>query len=316
MNSGLKHYFDEMTQRAEFIDQMLAGTVSLKYAYTGSSAQAHLRLARGAQYEQVTSHLDVELEAIRAIGATFYERIVDIGPGSGRHTRQLLHRLAGRGIGCHEYLGVDYSLALAQVNATEMTRVWGQLAIRRWSFLLQDLEDHPLALSRSGLPSLFCILGNTIGNIADPVNFIRNSYAPGTDQDRLIIGLTMPTPGAKVEDQLQPYRTSVFEEAVLAPFLACGIPRAAIRVRLATDNHAVVADVVFDRNVRLPAIEEAVTIPKGYVVKAFVSHRYNPPEAKRMIAETGLVLENEVTLRNGLVLCCRHAGAGGFVPAD
>jgi L-histidine Nalpha-methyltransferase len=93
-----KHYFENSSHRESVIRCIGDGVLPLKFAYAGSAAHTHDRLARSEGYQSVVGLVSHEVDVLLADGfpVEALTRMVEIGPGNGMHTVAFLRLLGSR----------------------------------------------------------------------------------------------------------------------------------------------------------------------------------------------------------------------------
>ncbi|GAA2008681.1 L-histidine N(alpha)-methyltransferase [Catenulispora subtropica] len=294
-------FFESPAHREQLAECLGKGFVPLKLAYTGSAAFTHDRLARSTGYQQVIGQVRDEVEVWRsALGDTPDPlRLVEIGPGNGVHSEGFLRGLTdGRPSG--RYLAADFSRTLLGIALARIDEGCGpDLAV---TGEVWDIEAGPTpAIERwreGDDPVSLCLLGNTLGNVEEPIGALENIAASARVGDMLLMSVTLAPPRRDDQSLLAPYETEVFRAAVLEIFAMAGIPLDA--VRLAVD---VVDNTVFGRiDVTRRVVFEDTELGPGDRIRCFVSRRFAVGEVQALLAASGWVTKEEVDSGGHLVV--------------
>ncbi|WP_306205006.1 L-histidine N(alpha)-methyltransferase [Actinoplanes sp. RD1] len=283
-------FFERADHHDAVVQGLLSGVLPLKFAYAGSAAYTHDRLARGEGYQSVTGLGTLArraLSELREPGAGPV-RLAEIGPGNGRHTAEVFRQLRQDKFPPVSYLALDFSETLLEVAAQ---RLHGDpLLATGLHHSFWDVESGPTAAIeewRAGDAASLSVLfvGNTLGNLEDPVAalaHVRHSVRAG---DRLILGVTLRDPADDVEALRAPYLTEVFEDAALEPLLALGIDRRLLDLSIVYDASA---DQVVGEVRLLGAVPAGeAEVPAGHTVRCFRSRRFDLDEVHAIVSAAG-----------------------------
>ncbi|MEU9592562.1 hypothetical protein AB0D84_23000 [Streptomyces sp. NPDC048193] len=273
---------DEAARRDEVIAWLRRGTLPVRYMYTGSGADRHIRFAEeyAGEYEDGRCGHETAVIAKGLDRAGTPGQVCDIGPSNGVHTAQFLTWFAERHPGPVRYLGMDLSPELLGA-ARERTR---PIASVERSFAVWNMESAATPLVgrwRAPGPVLFCLFGNTLGNVEDPVGTLRNISLSARSGDILVLGLFGP-PRPDGCDAVG-YLSAPLREMILGPLTAAGLPENSLALRLETTGDAVVGTVRLTEPVALPGAR----LPAGHEIRCFLSRRFHPAGARRLLRDTG-----------------------------
>lgn len=264
---------------------ILAGVLSLKFAYAGSAAYTHDTLTRQEGYQAVTGPASHVRETLRRAGLDDLPDIVEIGPGNGTTSLALIHQLQDAKQPPRRFLGLDFSRTLLDLAGRNFAAerpdvdftagVWdveggGTPAIRDWR------------LGGAPVPVLF--LGSTVGNLEDPAGALRHIHDSMGTGDTLVLGATLRGPGTDAAAMVGPYRTDVFRAAALEPLLACGLGDDDLGFTVEYTGREVVGTATLRRPVALSGAE----LPAGHRVRCFRSRRFTAAEIDVLIRRAGL----------------------------
>jgi len=262
----------------------------LRYAYAGSAAYAHDRLARSNGYRSVVGWAELVVRATECDGmaAAALSRMVDIGPGNGVRTVVLLRALADHGPRGRSYLGLDFSATLLGMACDRIRdSLGGTVSLQSGVWDLEAGRSARIDRWRCGLgrdgPVVAFMLGHTLGNVdsAEQVlGHVHGSLRPG---DTLVAGVTLQPPDADHSAMLEPYRTDAFVKAALEPLRAVGVALDDIEFGVRFTDGAVVGEAVFRRKVRLGFS----TVQAGHVLRCFRSRRFAMSDVMSMLERTG-----------------------------
>jgi len=212
-------------------------------------------------------------------------QIAEIGPGNGVHSAAFLTEIANGAAAASRYLAIDFSQTLLQMASRRITETCGEyidVATALW-----DVEQSECGLidewRTGGEPIVICLLGNTIGNVEDPVDVLHNIAASAREGDLLLISVTLTSPSRGSRYALAPYETEVFEAAVLEPFVMAGISRESLKLALSVADDAVEGVVqVVD-----PISFEGVEVAEGEQIRCFVSRRFTESMVGPLLMKSG-----------------------------
>jgi L-histidine N-alpha-methyltransferase len=276
-------FFERPDHRDAVVRGIRAGVLPLKFAYAGSAAHTHDRLAHGEGYQSVIGAVSHVREALHHAGLDDLSRIAELGPGNGVNSLALLRQLKDIERFPSRFLGLDFSATLLDIAADNFEREMPEVC---FDGVIWDAEAGPTEAIRDWrkeqsepgpIPLLF--LGNTIGNLEDPVTAVRNMLASMSTEDTLVIGATLRGTG----DMTKPYENEVFRAAALEPLVACGIDTRLLRFRVEYRDHRVVGTAVLDGPVAL----DGDVLEAGHEVRCFMSRRFSAAEIEGIIAEAG-----------------------------
>ncbi|GAA2018385.1 hypothetical protein GCM10009839_13200 [Catenulispora yoronensis] len=294
-------FFESPEHRHQLAECLESGYVPLKFAYTGSAALTHDRLARSTGYQQVIGQVRNEVSVWRrAVGDVDRPlRIVEIGPGNGVHSDSFLRGLtvdrpAGR------YLAVDFSRTLLDIALSQIRAgCASDLSLRGEVW---DIEEGPTAAIENWRdddePVTLCLLGNTLGNVEDPISVLANIAFSARVGDMLLMSVTLASRPQDDSLMLAPYETEVFQAAVLEIFAMAGVPLDAIRLTLDVVDDAVVGTINVTRDV---VLDDTKLVP-GRPIRCFVSRRFVISDVEAILAAAGWAIEHEVDSGGHLVV--------------
>ena len=302
--------FENPAHRVDVVAGIAAGVVPLKYAYAGSAAHTHDRLARSPGYLDVVGPAALEADALGSLMpyAELPSSLVEIGPGNGVRTAALLLNLCTRGAMVRRYLALDFSGTLLTLCKSQLIEAFGQrLTVHTGVW---DMESGPSRLIdewRAGNgPLVVGLLGQTLGNVENATETLRNIHASTSAGDVLVV--TVALLGEQpVDDVLAPYQTMVFRAAVLEPLLAAGVAAEDIELHVRLIDATVVAEVAF----RSPATVGGHVIAAGHTVRCFRSQRFEARHVPALFDQAQWRLRRVlVDDENGhaVVICARKAG--------
>lgn len=273
---------EEGTYRDEVISWLRRGILPVRYMYAGSGADRHTMFAEQYTDEYQDGRLDTEIAALTGSlsPSGMPDQVCDIGPSNGVHTAQFLHWFADIHPGQPRYLGLDFSRRLLD---TARTRTCSYTTIER-SFAWWDMETAAtpaVTAWRSPGPVLLCLLGNTLGNVESPVQVLRNIFLSACPNDILMIGLFGPPKRGR--DDADDYGSPAIRDMILEPLRATGIPVQRLALRLETVDASVVGTVRLDEPIQLAGKR----LPARHEVRCFLSRRYHPADARRLLQRTG-----------------------------
>jgi L-histidine Nalpha-methyltransferase len=306
------HFFENSGHGESVLRCISEGVLPLRYAYAGSAAYTHDRLAGSDDYRSVIGSVELELRAFGSDGfpSAALSRVVEIGPGNGVHTVALLRSLAARGQPTRSYLGLDFSATLLGLACERIREAFGgkvSLQSAVW-----DMEAGPSArierwrvgLGRDG-PVVACLLGHTLGNVDSGEQVLGNIHRSLRAGDVLAVGVTLRPHGDDHAAVLAPYQTDAFRAAAIEPLRAAGIAADDLDFGVHYADGAVIGEAVFVRKVRVGPM----LVPAGHVLHCFFSRRFALSEVLTMLERTGFQLRTAVAddAREHAVVIAAHA---------
>src|SRR5580698_7754158 len=206
---------DRAGHRDAILGHIAASELPLKYAYVGSAAITHAELADSVSYHDAAGSARHEASAACAIAPEALSQMVEIGPGTGRHTASFLSHVGQKGQRVQRYLGLDFSGDLLEMARDTLIRDQDQAApvigrpateVAWW-----DLEEGPTDVverwrTDSG-PVLACLLGQTLGNVENPADTLLNLSKSLRPDDFVLLGLAPRFDSAPPDRYLAPYRS-------------------------------------------------------------------------------------------------------------
>ncbi|GIE99676.1 L-histidine N(alpha)-methyltransferase [Paractinoplanes rishiriensis] len=280
-------YFERPGHRHAVEQGIVDGKLPLKFAYAGSAAHTHDRLARHEGYQAVTGAAANVRETFRSAGLDEVPAIVEIGPGNGLNSMTILRRLGDAKRPPRMLLGLDFSETLLGMAEANFRRELGEVS---FTGHVWDVEAEPTAAVDSWRPPEtpvpVLLLGNTIGNFEQPsaaLGHVRRSMRMG---DTLVIGATLRRDGINARSMTEPYRNATFTEAALEPLHACGVSPADVCFTVDYIDDEVVGFAVLRRGLNILGHE----LPPGHRVRCFVSHRFTPDHIHSIVRAAGLVV--------------------------
>lgn len=284
--SGFLEAFETAAQAAAFWSDLRAGKAPLKYAYVGSAALTHDRLARTSNYSETVGEVALEADAIGSI-TPHPVQLVEVGPGNGAHTRALLAALQTRGVRYSRYLGLDYSGVLLRMAADAIVAPFAPLEVTTHQVDIETERLDVVGKWRKRGAILMASIGNTIANVEDPPAVLRRLREAATEGDYLAIGFATPPPVGT--DPVKAYLTPEFRAAALEPLRMAGIPTGSGEFRMWYDSEerAVRACFRLGETVTLHFGEERFVAKEGATIDVFTSRRRSVSETEEMLSEAG-----------------------------
>lgn len=291
------HFFENATHGAAVVRCIGQGVLPLRFAYAGSAAYTHDRLATSDGYRSVIRSVQLEIRAFEGDGLAgpALSRAVEIGPGNGVHTVALLRSLAARGMRCRHYLGLDFSATLLGLACDRIRDAFGgavSLQSAVWDMEAgrsARIDRWRLGLGRDA-PVLACMLGHTLGSVESAEQVLAHVHSSLRSADLLVAGVTLPPTGDDHASTLAPYRTDIFRAAAVEPLRAAGVAASDLDFDVRYAEGAVIGEAVFLRKVRLGPI----IVPSGHVLRCFRSRRFGLEEVRGLLERTGFRVRSMV----------------------
>jgi len=301
MTSANLKGFETRAHEVEAFRSMTAGYLPLKFAYSGSAAETHDRLARSEGYQRVVGSAIDDVAALRAMLAP--EGIplqwADLGPGNGVHTLAMGAALADDASRGRRYLGLDFSRRL--MRRAETTLAVSNVTDR--AFGEWDFENGPtdaVTKWRSAAPVLWTLNGITLCNVEDPVEVIRNIALSAERPDIVFATIAVADGRDDGQARVAEYDTDVFRAAVLEPLLMAGIAREAgvLELSYAAQEPAVIGLFRFTQGYKLTCHGDAHVFQAGDVIRCFVSRRFTRRQIDALVAASGVPLRGRMKDQN------------------
>lgn len=262
----------------------------LKFAYTGSAAQAHLKLAALDSYKEVTLATVAEADMTISNNQTASLAIADIGPGDGQHSAAFLRELHKRSQTISSYIGLDFSPELMAVAEQHIQGVLDPVTV---SFERWDIEagatDHIRAWRKNSHAQLMVsFLGQTLGNLEDPIVALRNIRDSVEVADTLLLSVALQIPNRTPDDYLRSYQNPTFMEAIAEPLRMIGIDTKRGKLSLSYEDNAVVGTFTLtaDQAIRHP-LRSPLTLSAGITIRCFISRRFKSEDIEKMLHTAG-----------------------------
>jgi L-histidine N-alpha-methyltransferase len=284
-NSPAEPHFESDEHRRLFLNFVRRGSLPLKFAYAGSAAYTHDKLARSAGYQAVVGEVPNEVSLLaRSFGSSdSLLQIAEIGPGNGQHSAALLSALNNCPIGpLKQYLALDFSRELLDIAATAISPIrLESLQTEVW-----DIETEPtdaIRVWRLPGPTVILQLGSTIGNFQQPVLALRNLRSSVQRGDFLLLGVALMPKSLDPDAILAPYRTKVFEAAALEPLRAARMEMDACEFKVFLKGNTIRAEVELHQDARV----DDIALPAGTTIECFRSHRFSHAEIDSISQDGG-----------------------------
>lgn len=288
---------DPVTVR-QILAAAVTGVLPVKYAYLGRGADIHDSYSQTEHYAASNgrSNLDgIFLERFRPQGRPSFQRIVDIGPGNGRRSANLLESLSQFEIDIRRYDGIENSTRLAEIARTELARV---LADERVHFLIGDVEqanafeDISARLGWRNEPVLALILGNTLGNVASPENVLSRlgeSLAP----ESLVYFTLAASSELDSETVERLYGSDLFKSGIVSGLVHAGVPPESLRITISCEQApfpCAVGTAILNDDVKLRVAEDNFVLPRGHQIRCFQSRRFDAQDIDDLMRAANLEL--------------------------
>jgi hypothetical protein len=286
---GTRQQFETPEQERLFLKALQRRRIPLKFAYAGPAAAMHDRLTRTEGYQAVSVAAQHEVAVgLRGVdSANGYPEMLEIGPGNGVHSQLILNELERLDRMPARFLALDFSATLRAMAEVRLRSYFPglQVSMEPWDFELGRTER--VDRWRGSNPVLATMVGNTLGNVDDPIatlNHVRESLQSG---DVLVLGLAS-SGGLDDRELLIPYATDIFIAAALEPLKMVGVDTAAGRFESHFDHErrAVVGDFFSGRDEVLEVDGVTVSLGRGERVECFLSQRFEEEDVAELAAST------------------------------
>lgn len=291
------HYFESPMHLETVVQCICDGVLPLRFAYAGSAAYTHDRLAQTPGYQSVIGSVELEVATLVKAGLPTGDlsHIIDIGPGNGVHTVALLRSLGAIGMNFRSYLGLDFSATLLAIASSRIRAAFGlsiAVSCDIWDIESDRCESVERWRAASGDPAplLVCLLGHTLGNLEGDATALANVYDSLRVGDVLLAGLSLRHPSIDETSVLAPYLNDVFHAAALEPLWAAGIDPYDVEFHVRFADGAVIGEAKFIRSVRVGAS----MLPPGHTVRCFSSRRFAMEDALLLFRGAGWIVRSAV----------------------
>lgn len=176
---GSAEYLSQRKQlKRGVVRAILEGSPLLKYSYIGFGALNYLRLLQERGYYTYHNEMDMVRSYCLQIGSRLQASVRVLGAGDGSKIAALAQSLRGRPVTL-----VDISPQLLELSKNALDGLGCRLSCQ-----LGDFERHELG--RPEQDTTFLLLGNTLGNLEDPQEFLMRLRAscPGGN---ILLGLEL-----------------------------------------------------------------------------------------------------------------------------
>jgi L-histidine Nalpha-methyltransferase len=281
---------DRAGHRDAILGHIAASELPLKYAYVGSAAITHAELADSVSYHDAAGSARHEASAACAIAPEALSQMVEIGPGTGRHTASFLSHVRQKGCRVERYLGLDFSSDLLEMARDTLVGDRDQApgtARPAADVAWWDLEDGPTDVIErwrtDAGPVLACLLGQTLGNVESPADTLLNLSKSLRPDDFMLLGLAPRFDDSQPDRYLAPCRSVVFRRAALEPLRQAGIPEDALELQLEYTDNTVVGTAL----ITMPVTCGEISLEAGHVVRCYLSRRFDAPTVTSLLENAG-----------------------------
>jgi uncharacterized SAM-dependent methyltransferase len=288
--------FESESQLKEFIKALSGGAIPGKFAYVGEAAAIYNAHALTREYGQVTRSVADESSLLREVWSLELDSIttlVDVGPGNGLHSVNLLQRLLSTANWSPgEYLAIDYSMHMAELAKRNVRRLIPEIQVNS---ILHDIET-VFTQASSCRPnvsgSIYFLLGNTIGNVESVSQAIKGIRSIAGSGARLLIGCALFEEHRSAESYLRPYRMDTYKHCVLHPLMMIGVPRhiMAFAVEFDSDTKIISTLARFREDFQASILGNSVVVRAGSTIRCALSRRFLPGEMPSLLKHLDVAL--------------------------
>jgi hypothetical protein len=282
--------FESEDQLRAFIKALSKSAVPGKFAYVGEAgAAAYNAHALTKEYGQVTrSVVDESSLLLEVWGQELgsIRTLVDVGPGNGLHSADLLQRLsATANWSPSNYLAIDYSLHMAEIAKQNIKRLIPQIQINSIQFDIERTFRQALFHLPDGSESIYFLLGNTIANVESMSRAIEGIRSVAGSGARLLIGCALFDEYRGAESYLEPYRMRTYVDCVLCPLVMIGVPKRllASAAEISPDTRTISTLVTFREDFHANVLGERVTVKAASTIRCALSRRFLPGEIPNLL---------------------------------
>ncbi|MER5262722.1 hypothetical protein ABTZ99_11655 [Actinosynnema sp. NPDC002837] len=203
------------------------------------------------------------------------------------------------------YLGLDFSARLVDVARSRLApRLPEAAAFGTW-----DMERRPtdrIEAWRGPGTALVLLVGNTLGNVEDPVDTLRNVFDSCREGDVLVLGLYVAPPEGTDELPVY-YSAEPIRDMIMEPLRAAGLDDSDVTFTSRFVDDEVVVNARLNRDVR----PLGVPLSRGEKLRCFRSRRFRPAGVREVLRGTGWeVVEHDVDAAIGhMVVTARRTAS-------
>ena len=308
----MKRVFERTEQSEDFFKCISMGYVPLKFAFVGSAAYTHDRLALTAGYSAVVGSVPEEVSflstVVRGIVGQRSVCLVEFGPGNGIHAGAFYAAFSKEVRISKLVQLIDYSSTLLDIARARLEAKCPELEFSTASFDLEKVELSGRILEPCSGPRLALLLGNTIGNVESVRDALRNVRGQLDQSDLFAFGYSLFDRSVPRASYLESYRSNELRAAATEPLIMTGASTDSFSFELEFDEklRAIVGVVKFDRPALLQSDENEVMIPEGGEIRCFLSRRLDPADVRNAVMKENFEVVDEMLYPDrsiGYVVC-------------
>jgi L-histidine N-alpha-methyltransferase len=306
-------YLESDQHRRELIRHLRARRVPVRYLYAGSGARKHRSFAEDYADEYLDGRAEHEVCTMASVldPAAVPGQFCEIGPSNGVHTAQVLDRLSDSGFPVTRYLGLDFSAQLIDAARSRLTsQLPEKAAFETWNMELRPTDR--IEAWRGPGPVVVLLVGNTLGNVEDPAETLRNVFGSCREGDVLVLGLYVALP--ETADELPAYYSKEpIRDMILEPLRAAGLGDCDMTLTSRFVDDEVVVNAQLTRDVR----PLGVSLFQGEELRCFRSRRFHSTDAREMLHGTGwTAVTHDVDASIGHMVVLAHRRASSSMSAE
>jgi len=290
--------FENVEQEQEVWSFLKQKFIPLKFGYVGNAAYTHDKLAFTDAYDRAIK-LDKDDYLKTFLQQLNISTIMDVGSGNGNNSSKFIDELMQCKLNIFNYFCCDFSNSLSKLCISRLEKKYPFIKFEQVLWDIENEKSDFLLKYLSNENVLLVLLGNTIGNVIDVEDVLRNIYNSARAGDKFILEVSIKNNNIETEKILEDYNNSIFIQAATESLRMVGIDTNKGNHELYYDKkrEAVVVDFIFDDKVVLSHGKEEITFYKGNVINSFISRRMKKESIKDKLNFVGWkianIIENE-----------------------
>jgi len=301
----MKSNFESKNHKKDFFNFLREGAVPLKYAYSGSGTFKHNKLAsRGSYHHAVTGKLG-QYSYIEKRFKSERVNLIEIGSGNGISSVNLITTLKKSGINIAKYVGIDFSKNLMNICKKRIDEFFPELPP---SFYQSDIEieiknNIKKVFSKSDKTNLVFMIGNTLGNVENPIKTLSNIESILKVGDYFVIGVSLLKDDQNY-DYVKDYLNKVFYDACIEPFKMAGMWNKTDKLEIIFDKDipAILGLYYPSKDLLIKEGNDKFIIKANSKIRCFMSRRFTIDGLNNLLTQAGLEVVNNKASEDSNVL--------------
>ncbi len=268
------------------------GMVPAKFTYLGKGAELWRTLMQNSN--SVANEPEVKLLSDLIPGLLKDKRyssganVIDIGPGDGGKALEIINLWPFKKV---HYLAIDISRSVIEVARKQLR---SPKVIFEHQEVDLELEDFKIAAKKievkSNKPSVFFLLGQTIGNPPDIVQFLSNVRRSMSSDSILVVGLDLYRK-EKVPELIREYSNPAYLDMDLWLLREIGLNQGVnghVVIDFDYTNRDIRGTFVLDRDIEISNGADTVLLRRGQRISFFRSHRFSENDISEIFKNSNL----------------------------